>query len=444
MLRKSVGDLRKLQQQPNSVQTDKTISPLHFAAAASWPAGVETLISMGYPKFQVDVYEESPLDVAIDVGSIPAVEILLKGDCLVFLNRNTRNKNRTLPRAFLKVAESQDPRLHNIIIECLSRHKFLLPTLLPYHDLASQRDADSIEFAKNLFIAGFQDIEAYNDFGYTPLMVACFYGNIRMASFLLQHGADPFKCHEDASIRAGHFLFYGRRNHISSSHGISWLIKKPQFRSKVDEKRLLEIAFYTSIDTESRCRCSPDGFTPITSLFQFIGSKSLYDIKTGLERIIRTIYCSPSDLKRYWRAFIVCETFNRLGMTHTCIKLDSPILDFHNRIRLFPDNRRIEIENEEEELFFKLEEIVARFDLFSENRADDLSKCVDEFFDDLDWDLSPRRFRFPLQWYDRNPGCLGPGESFSVDCYVSSRGDEIKCNFKEIVTEESMLCLLFP
>jgi hypothetical protein len=58
-----------------------------------------------------------------------------------------------------------------------------------------------------------------------------------------------------------------------------------------------------------------------------------------------------------------------------------------------PDNRRIEIEDEEEELFCELEEVVARFDLFSENREEDLPICVDEFFDDLDLDLRPRQPR---------------------------------------------------
>lgn len=440
MLRKSVRDLRKLQEESNLVQRDKTNSLLHFAAAGSWAEGVETLIFMGYPKFQIDDYGQSPLDVALEAGSIPAVETLLKGDCLAFL---TQNKYGNLPREFINMAGINDSRLHDVIIECLSRHRFLLPTLLPYHDLARQPFADNIEFAKSLYTAGFQDIEAYNDSGYTPLMFACFHGNIRMASFLLQHGADPHKCHEDVSLRAGHFLFY-ETYQFSSPYRISQWIREHEIIFKVDVKRLFETAFYTSIDTEFRCRCSPDGFTPIASLFQYFDSKSLYYKKTSFEMIIRKIDCSLNDLKRYWRAFVLCETFNRLGMTHTCIKVDSPIRYFPSRIRLFPDNKRIEIEDEEEELFFELEEIVARFDLFAENRVDDMSRCVDEFFDDLDWDLIPRRSPRRYSFYDRKPGFLGLGDSFSVGCYLSSRGEQIQCDHKEIVTEESMLRWLFP
>jgi hypothetical protein len=52
----------------------------------------------------------------------------------------------------------------------------------------------------------------------------------------------------------------------------------------------------------------------------------------------------------------LCETFNRLEMTHTCLKM-------HRKIQIFPDNRRVEIEDEEEELFFELEEVAAQLEI---------------------------------------------------------------------------------
>jgi hypothetical protein len=428
------------------MQGDKPISPLHFAAAVSWPAGVETLISMGYSRFQIDGNGETPLDIAVDVGCIPAVEALLEGDCLAFLDLSTQDKDTALPLAFLEVAESDNSSMHDIIIECLLRHKFLLPGLTPYHDLASQRYADNIGFAQKLFIAGFQDIEVYNHYGYTPLMLACTYGNIRMASFLLQHGANPSKSHEYACLRAGHFLYYDGIH----DPGLDWrdddliplVIKGVRFRE--DEKRLLEAAFDTSIDIHSCCRCSPDGLSPITSLFRGILGIGLdtYHLKEGFQRMIRNVDCSPADMKRHWRAFVVCETFNRIGMTHTCLQLHSPGRLFPG----FPDNRRIEIEDEEEELFFELEEVVARFDLFSENRQDDLSECVDEFFDDLDGYLRPRSSLLTWTWRgkDKATDCLGPGEDLCVGYYLSSRGKQIKYGYKEIIKEDSMLRWLFP
>jgi hypothetical protein len=86
---------------------------------------------MGHARFQVDGCEEFPLDIAVDVG----VEALLKDDCQELFALNTKGNATTLPRKFLRVARSDNTRLHEIIIDCLSRHKFLLPRLLPYHDL---------------------------------------------------------------------------------------------------------------------------------------------------------------------------------------------------------------------------------------------------------------------------------------------------------------------
>jgi hypothetical protein len=432
--RKSISDLETFRGQED-LESGDSISPLHFAAAASWPAGVETLISMGYSKLRVDVNGKDALDVAIDVGCIPAVEILLRGDCLdIFVL--TRDHDSTLPRAFQKVAESDDSELHDIIIKCLLRYKFHSLRLFPYHDLARNHYIDNTKFAQKLFTAGFQDIDAYNDSGYTPLMVACSYGNIRMASFLLRHGANPHKCHEHVSLRAGHFLCYNGIHTRGTCFFSFALVKEDGFRSKDYEKQLVEAAFETSI-IETRCRCSPDGFSPITSLFQMIGRESTFDLKVSFQRLLRNVESSPTNMKRYWRAFVVAETFNRLGMTHTCPKL-------HSEYRLIPEYERIGIEDDEIDLFFELEEIVARFDLFSENFEGDISKCVDKFFDDLDGDLRPRPpFVIGAMWTDTDPDCLGPGECLFVDHFLSSQGQEMKHGYKEIIKEDSMLRLLF-
>lgn len=389
---------------------------------------------MGYSRFQVDDNGQSPLNIAIDVGCVPAAEALLKG--LAFSALNTQDERIALDTAFLRATEYDDSRLHDILIECLLRHGLLsIPEFLPYHELAWQWGgyADSTKFARKLFIAGFQNVDSYDKSGYTPLMIACANGNIRIASFLLQHGADPFKYHEHAGLRAGHFLCYDGISTTGMSPLFLSLVQNNVFRSKEDEKRLIEAAFDAPLEIESRCRCSPGGFTPITSMFRDIDHGTTYDLKGTFQNLIHFLGCSSAEMKRYWRAFVVCVTFNRLGMTHTCIKLNSPG-------RLFPDNRRIEIEDEEQELFFELEEIAARFDLFSEN-TDDLSDCVDEFFDDLDWDLPPRPFDTLLGSISSEADCLEPGEPL---LYLSSRGERIKYGYKEIVKEESMLRWLFP
>jgi hypothetical protein len=130
----------------------------------------------------------------------------------------------------------------------------------------------------------------------------------------------------------------------------------------------------------------------------------------------------------------VAATFNYLGMTHTCPNLLWTI-------QIIPDHRRIEIEHEEEELFFDLEEIIARFDLFSERFGDDLSQCVDEFFDDLEGELI-RSLKDTYAYGNvTEPDFFGWGK---VRTFRSCRGRRIKHGYKEIVEEESMLRCLFP
>ncbi|QKX63955.1 uncharacterized protein TRUGW13939_11127 [Talaromyces rugulosus] len=439
VLRKSIDDLQdfRAQEDLDTMRRGQSIFPLHFAAAASWSEGVKTLISMGYPKFQEDINGRTPLDIAIEVKCTPAVEFLLAGDCLDFLAAS----EPSLPREFRKAAESDDSDLHYIVIKCLLRHKFLLPRFLPYHWLAYAFWYNNFEngtkFIQRLFVAGFQDIDAYNDYGYTPLMVACGNGNTMMASFLLEHGADPYKCHERVDLRAVHFFCYSRS--ISLDGGLYGGTITPRFKDV--ERRLLKTALDTPVDIGSRCRCSPDGLSPIIILFQSwnYSFRNIANRKRIFESFIETIDPSFADRKKYWRAFVVGETFNRLGMTHTCIKLE-------NRIRSFPDNERIKIEDEEEGLFSELEEIVARFDLYSENFGDDLSRCVDDFFDDLDGDIRVAcRFERHSWLYSIytvfDDGLLGE-YSFEGD-FVSTRGRLMRYGYKEIVKEESMLRLLF-
>jgi hypothetical protein len=131
----------------------------------------------------------------------------------------------------------------------------------------------------------------------------------------LQQGADPFKCHEHVGLRAGHFLCYHGIDPIGAYHPFFRLVREDCFRFRKDEKRLLEAAFDTSTDIESCCRCSPEGFTPITTLFKFIGQGRTWDVKESFQRMIRNVDFSPADMKKHWRAFVIGETFNRLEMT---------------------------------------------------------------------------------------------------------------------------------
>lgn len=438
ILRKSLSDLQRFLEKDNLNQLRKgnSITPLHFAAAASWPAGVELLILHGHDRFQQDSHGECPVDIAVDAGCISALELLLAEDCLEFLNRRRRYQTTTLPYSFMEAVKSDKILFHDMIIQCLSRHRHKLPELRPYHDLARERDDASVLFAQKLFAAGFQEIETYNEEGYTPLMAACIFGNISMASFLLQHGAEPYKCHKHVGLRAGHFLTYnpGWLGFLSGCVST----REDSLRPKDTEKEILQAAFNPSIDVRSYCRCSPAGFSPITSIFRLWEVADFYKRKESFKILMRNLDCTPSDMKRHWHSLVVSELFNRLEMTHTCVRILP-------KVRLFDDIERMRIEAEEEELLFQLQELVARFELLSVTFDGSDSDCVDEFFDDLDNDLPPpQHFSFTLaMWTANDPDCFGPGVDVYPDSWISSRGREIMYGYKEIGTESSMLRLLF-
>lgn len=463
ILRKSADELRS--ELPKSLHAMRNlvgqVFALHMAAAICWAEGVEILIDAGISKFSRTSSGVTPIEEAISAGSYYfTIEALLKGDFLDYFHPVTRDGGdySRLPFAFRDAAVHGDPRLQDCLVECLRRHQFLLPDLLPYHDLADYPlPIERPTFAQRLFLAGYKDLETYNSSGYTALMIGCMHGKMEFASFLLQRGADLYKVHERCNLRAGHFLLID-----CVADGFKQR-KYPDSQTKRCIKLLFESAFDISVETDSICRCSPGGFNPIT--YTMKKRISYISLKMALDKIISFIEPSPADERRYWRAFIIQETFNRLEMTHTCLQFKYD--KFHlSRIESFADNRRIEIENEEINLFFELEEITARFDLFSKSFDGSLSACVDRFLDDLNIELHPPEW---IMFGGDNPGMLlaepkqswiykyhsfysnqfdtdllKPGKGSSIKVFFDSRGRRSLFDHKEVVDEESMLRWLFP
>lgn len=86
---------------------------------------------------------------------------------------------------------------------------------------------------------------------------------------------------------------------------------------------------------------------------------------------------SHDKLIRLWRCLVRCEIFERLELTHTCVR-------FRPTIHRLPEEDRLEIEEEEEELYLQLEELMNEFDEWLEEFNGDIADCVDIFFDRLD------------------------------------------------------------
>jgi Ankyrin repeats (many copies)/Ankyrin repeat len=412
-------------------QTARQLTPLHFAAAANWLEGVEILISHGADKYAQDSEGLFPLDVAIHIRSVPVVEALLRGDCSPYFRKRGFQEMR-LPTSFLDAANSNNEELQNVVAGALTRHHRL--AVRPYHDLAEVRDGNPTFFAETLFLAGFRDIEEYDENGLTPLMSACCWGNMSMAAFLLRNGGDPLRTHKDADLRAGHFLYYEGDQFFC--HGLH------SYRNGDDlcpeqEAKLLEAAFEIAEYVHSTCRCSPEGFDPIIALFQANSNENFYVKKQSFENMMGHLSLSHDNLIRRWQCLVRCEIFDRLELTHTCIRCLPTV-------RKFPEEDRLEIEEEEEELWVQLEEIIDEYDEWQREFNGDIVDCVGIFFDRLDLILRPTQASMRWAGFLRegDGGILGPGEGCE-NHWISSRGKDIIYDHKEGGRESYVLCSLF-
>ena len=249
--------------------------------AARWPQGTEFLLAQGADRYAQDLCGHFALDIAITNQCIEVVEILLKGDCMPYISHKKSYQTSTLPPNFLEHGLSGNRELQNTVVEALARHRHRLEAERPYHDLA-RNFKDSKAIAEKLFAAGFRKVEEYDEEGMTPLIRACCWGNMSMVAFLLEHGADPSRSHRDALLRAGHFFFFEADSFwCATFHGR----QKGNELSPQEEAKLLQTAFDSAGCVDSRCRCSPGGFSPATSTFKVDDYEHFFVRKQSFERI---------------------------------------------------------------------------------------------------------------------------------------------------------------
>ena len=410
------------------------MTPLHFAAAVDWLEGVKVLIAYGANEYAEDSEGLYPLDIAISIQSVPIVEIFLESDCRPYILRKTRYQTTTLRPSFLLAATSDDEELQNVVVDALARQRHQLHRLRPYHDLANVKGRQAVLFAEKLFSAGFQSIDEYNEDGMTPLMSACCWGTMSMAAFLISHGANLFEKHRDADLRPGHFLTY--------TGGFMWNWFDFGCRSgndlrHDDEAKLLEAAFQISSRVDSKCRCSPEGFSPLTAMFRRVTGEASYSRKRCFETMLRYLNPQRIDVTRQWRCLVAMEIFDRLELTHTCVQALP-------KVRKFSEEDRLEIEEEEEELFLEFESLMNEYDELQKGFAGNIADCVNIFFDKLDPDLRPlQRMTFGSMLWDReDTDILGPGLLFEKS-WISSRGEKVRYGHHEGVRECYLLDSIF-
>lgn len=359
------------------METDfRRITPLHLIAAECWPAGTELLLKYGVDKFAQDAQGNFALDIAIGNQCVTVVELLLTGDCMPYISRKKKDQKSTLPPNFLQCGLNNNQALQRVIVKTLARHRHFLRAVKPYHDLAGNF-VDCRSIAEKLLTAGFGKINEYDEHGMTPLMLACCEGNASMAAFLLERGADSSRSHRDTLLRAGHFLFL--------DSGSMWF--RMNYRHMMDgelnpqeKTKLLRPAYDITPLIASRCRCSPEGYSPGTSAFQADLGEDFCVRRRTFEKLLSVLKLCDFDLRREARSFVRMEIFDRLELTHTCIRKFPDIRPFHEQDRL-------EIEEEEQELYAQFNAFISDFDKWQENFDGDVMSCVNSFFDNLDQHL---------------------------------------------------------
>lgn len=419
-------------------ETRRRLTPLHLAAAAQWPEGVELLISNGADKYAQDSELCFPIDLAIQNRCTRSVELLLNCDCRPYIIRSCEYQSTTLPRDFLAVGYDGEDAMQDIMVSALARQRHQLAVIRPYHDLGGYICKNAATFANKIFLAGFHDLEQYDEGGMTPLMNVCNSGSWNMAAFLLEKGADVSTLHRNTTLTAGHFavqrLHWNLLPYVLTP--LKWIeeLKPEQWR------RILDSAFDVSGNVASDCLCSPEGYSPTSTLNR---SDTNFHEKRCTFRVLSS-YCkwSKSVLEHQLRCFARGEVFNRLGMTHTCLRLHSERSggDFRD----FLDEDRREIEWEEEELSHQLDTMMDDYDSLRLEFDGDPFDYFDNFFETLDRSLKPVQHSiFQLRlWADGDSDVLSPGELYERFWY-SSRGVKVRYGHKEVAMEEEMLAIVF-
>jgi hypothetical protein len=127
----------------------------------------------------------------------------------------------------------------------------------------------------------------------------------QVARVLVEKGASISTRHRDSGLTAGHFLALSGFIDLPSDTPDSELCAK-----------LLEVGFDVSNITHICCRCSPGGFTPIRAVGRGYNQK----IRAILHSFILCLRWPTETVETEVRTFAIAVIFDRLGMTHTCVK----------------------------------------------------------------------------------------------------------------------------
>ncbi|KAH8586075.1 ankyrin repeat-containing domain protein, partial [Bisporella sp. PMI_857] len=433
LLRKSKSDLESFVRhgmRPKE-ETSQLLTPLHLAAAANWPEAVMFLLANRADKYAQDSNSQFPIDFAIKTECLESTNLLLDGDCLPYFTspRKTMWDFLDIPvsifRGLIGISES----VRSALLGAIFRQKDSLEHKNLYHSLINnvgdgRLGRIAVRIVEALLSEGVPGLNTYNDLGYTPLMKACNYYNFELVRVLVENGASISECHRDSGLTAGHFL---------AASG--YLTPPPDSAGSDPRGILLQIGFDMSNMAKFSCRCSPGGYTPFTAIVRRYSRRP----RDYLHIFIDCLRWPTETLEKEIRTFALVMTFDRLGMTHTCVRID-PYMRYCS---LIPDEDRLEIEDEEEELHNRLDELMKEYDISRAKFKGCALEFLDYFFELREQELADEDHwsSYTTDNYD-DKDLLGPGRNynFSQPSFADRR---VLHRHTEEVREEDMLALLF-
>lgn len=286
------------------------------------------------------------------------------------------------------------------------------PTVYHWGRLSGKLDAEGAEM---LFGAGFLDIDVPNTVGLTPLQEICLYRTrfaglderLGLINWYLSKGADPDR---RVSVNVFNFVaglsmsqmvacFVGMNLVASPAVTTSSSVSQYLEELSVQSRTLIENSIRNREADACICNCSEEGCSPIIALLK--GLEGIHEVehwedeilplskriqKTRLARtevlkwldgiFAKSLAPIPPDVVRD----IICfETFDTLGLTHTCCWGCSNMVQ-EPLVPRFRPSEVEEIREEESPLLEEHKQLVAKFIQVFDERKESLTSFIRGFW----------------------------------------------------------------
>lgn len=240
-------------------------------------------------------------------------------------------------------------------------------------------------FFESIYSAGFCEFDVYNKDGMTPLMLCCSKGQWQASFWLLRKIEGPQPCTlAGGSLNALHCFAQS----FGAMHGKTWTSPSPKMKNlvadlrragvRIDQPASIGTAANSTSTNETegtRCYCCPNGQKPIVTLAKeltaclrdtkpetrntFLSSTLLHEIASVWSANSGSDSSYPT-LDDIYEEIVRQDTYNRIGLTHTCLDL-RPLIHGEMPRQPFDADEVREIRDEEEELSYQLDDLMSSY-----------------------------------------------------------------------------------